>query len=182
MTNLTVIKILIQYVKQMTCKSLFQTLEKNLENMKFKIKDLLNKLIYDQEIPDDFTLNFDGSNIFPSTQVKNLGITLDHSLTFQMHIDNICFRATNALMRTNRVKQIFKTKNSQQPWFFIFNYCTSIWGLCSYTTLLKAERCQSFAIKVNGDGHYKKYDSVTLFGIDMENYASLSQHAIPTEQ
>ena len=118
-----------------------------------------------KKIPKDFSLNFNGSKIYPVEQVKNLGITLDQTLSFKWHIDNICSRATHALLRINRVQHLFnKTARQiavQSLALSHLNYCSTIWGTCSKTYLMKAERCQNFAIKVISDGHHKKRDSVT---------------------
>ena len=60
-----------------------------------------------KKIPKDFSLNFNGSKIYPAEQIKNLGIILDQTQSFKWHIDNICSRATHALLKINRVQHLF---------------------------------------------------------------------------
>ena len=73
--------------------------------------------------------------------------------------------------RINRLKHLLNKSSRQiavnSLALSYLNYCTKIWRLCSKTTLVKAERCQNFAIKVISDGYYKIRDSVTPHRIDL---------------
>ena len=84
-----------------------------------------------QLIPEYFLIN--GSNINLSKQVKNLGLTFDQTLYFEIHVDNICSRATYAATR-----QISFTRVALSH----LNYCT-IWNFFSKNTLMKAEKYQN---------------------------------------
>ncbi len=40
-------------------------------------------------IPEDVVLNFDGTNISPSTHGKNLGLYMDRYMSFETHVNEI---------------------------------------------------------------------------------------------
>ena len=87
-------------------------------------------------------------------------MAFDQTLSFKPHMDTIRSKETYALLKINRVKTtrqiaVFSLALSH------LDYCTIIWSFCSKTTLMKAERCQNFAIKIISDGHHKKHDKVT---------------------
>ena len=46
---------------------------------------------------------------------------------------------------------------------FTSELCTTIWSFCSKITLMKAERCQTFATKIISDSHHKKHNWFTPF-------------------
>ena len=43
------------------------------------------------------SIKFGDSSITPSNEVKDLGVTLDHHLTFETHINNICCSASRSI-------------------------------------------------------------------------------------
>ena len=99
-------------------------------------------------IPEDFSINFNGSNFFSFKQVKNLSVTFDQTISFKPHVDKICSRATYALLKINRVEHLLNKATRQIAVTSValshMNYCTTIWSFCSKSTLMKAERCQKF--------------------------------------
>ncbi len=40
-------------------------------------------------IPEHVVVNFDGTNISPSRQVKNLGLYMDQFMSFDIHVNEI---------------------------------------------------------------------------------------------
>ncbi len=58
-------------------------------------------------IPDDMTINFDGSNINISKHVKILGVTFDRFMTFNTYIHHLNKKVIGVIMFLNRVKDIF---------------------------------------------------------------------------
>ena len=81
-------------------------------------------------------------------------------MSLKPHVDNVCLKATNSLLRINRVKHLLNITKRQiavdSLVLSLLNYCTATWSHYSKSILVKAERCQNFTIKVISDGHYKK--------------------------
>ena len=57
-------------------------------------------------LPNDMTINFEGTAIPISKSVKILGVHFDRYLTFDSHIHNLTMKVTGVLMFINRVKDL----------------------------------------------------------------------------
>ena len=88
----------------------------------------------------------EGFQLESAKSVDLLGIIIDHNLTFDTHISNICKTASakvkslsrigNALMKNKRIFLYNSFILSQ------FNYCAIIWMFCSKTSSKKIEQRQ----------------------------------------
>ena len=58
-------------------------------------------------LPDNITINFEGTAIPTSKNVKILGIHFDRYMTFDMHIHQLTKKVTGVLMFINRIKDLF---------------------------------------------------------------------------
>ena len=104
------------------------------------------------KIPDDISIEVGTSLLKPSATVKNLGILIDQFLSFDHHIRNMCSKANGILYYLNRNKE-FLNKDSRKIIVEslinnIFNYCSSVWSVCSKTSLSRLQKIQNFAAKV----------------------------------
>ena len=116
------------------------------------------------KIPNDIKIGFDNEEIEPSSHVKNLGIHIDKTLTFDVHIDELCKKVTGILLYINRMKDSFdkatRTQIVQALALSTINYCLKIWGTTSKNNILRVQKLQNFAAKV-AMGGARKYDHVS---------------------
>ena len=117
------------------------------------------------QIPSNFTISFDGVDIIPTTNVKNLGIYMDRYMTFEVHIDNMSRKVIGSLSFLNRNIHLFfdvQTRINVVKTLIlsIINYCSSIWGMANVTQLSRVQKLQNFAAKV-AYGGAKKRDHVS---------------------
>ena len=116
------------------------------------------------QIPENVTINFDNESITPSKQVKNLGIYIDNELQFDIHINELCKKATGTLLYINRMSDRFdketRTQIVQTLVLSMINYCLKIWGTTNRTQLQKVQKLQNFAARV-AVGGVRKYDHIT---------------------
>ena len=88
-------------------------------------------------IKDNTNLTFEinGFNISATNTVKLLGITIDHKLSFSLHVEAICKQAsqkTNALLRIRKYLSLDKASLLFKAYVFSnFFYCPLIWMFCS---------------------------------------------------
>ena len=117
-------------------------------------------------LPKDLVINFNGSEIKPSSQVKNLGIYMDSYMTFERHIDEIYKKTIGTLMYLNRIKDKMpldiRKMIIQSLALSYINYCSNIWGNTNKTQILRVQKLQNFAAKI-AIGNGKKYDRATPY-------------------
>ncbi len=54
-------------------------------------------------IPEDVVAKFDGTNISPSTYVKNLSLYMDRYMSFEAHVSEIIKKIMGMLIYINRI-------------------------------------------------------------------------------
>ncbi len=83
-------------------------------------------------IPEDVMITFDGTNITPSTHVKNLGLYMDRFMSFDTHVNEINKKIMGMLIYINRISSYFDKKFRivviQSLVLSHINYCLTIWG------------------------------------------------------
>ena len=88
-----------------------------------------------------FSINIRGINIPSKNEVTLLGITIDHELKFNKHIEDICKRASFKLYVLNRIKKYVGTDKARIfANAFIesqFNYAALIWMFASKMAINK---------------------------------------------
>ena len=88
----------------------------------------------------------EGIQLESAKSVNLLGITIDHSLTFDTHVSNICKTASTKVKRFSRIKYTLNEKQAKLLYnsFTLsqFNYCSIIWMFCSKTSYKKIEQIQ----------------------------------------
>ena len=97
-------------------------------------------------------INVSGVNVYPSSSVHYLGVTLDHSLSFEPHVLEIC-RSSFAFLRS-----LYRIR-SYLPYaavlslvnVFIFSrldYCNSILSFCNNRTIGRLQRVQNCLVRL----------------------------------
>ena len=118
------------------------------------------------QINDDISINFEGNEIKPMDNVKNLGIYFDRFLSFDHHIDYVYNKVIGVLIYLNRIKDSFEPQTRiivvQSLALSLINYCFIVWGSTSNIHMNKVQKLQNFAARV-ADGRARKYDHITPF-------------------
>ena len=58
------------------------------------------------KIPDDIHVTLLGKQIYPVSSVKDLGIVIDASLTYDEHVTNLVSSCAASLCQINRIKYV----------------------------------------------------------------------------
>ena len=100
---------------------------------------------------DITNFTFENTTIHCENSVVLLGIEIDHSLTFNTHIANICKKSARQLAVLKRLGHLL-TRQGKLAIFksFItsnFNYCPLIWHFCSQSSTKKLETIQERALR-----------------------------------
>ena len=81
------------------------------------------------------------------THTKYLGVTLDQSLNWSLHISNTISKINRAIACITRIKSFLTEKILAQLYYsFILphiDYCSVVWGKCNKTDLIKLQRTQN---------------------------------------
>jgi hypothetical protein len=109
-------------------------------------RQLLGKLL------EETTITFLGEEITPTTNAKDLGLTLDSYLTYDYHIKNVVSSCMAKLCQINRVKYIFDRDSLR----LIINalvmsklyYCSTVWSNTSSKNIKKLKPVQNFACRI----------------------------------
>ena len=120
-------------------------------------RQLLGKLL------EETTITFLGEEITPTTNAKDLGLTLDSYLTYDYHIKNVVSSCMAKLCQINRVKDSFDRDSLR----LIINallmsklyYCSTVWSNTSATNIKKLRAVQNFACRILTNTG--RYDHVT---------------------
>ena len=111
----------------------------------------------------DFHITVLGEKIIPLQTVKDLGMALDSSLTYDKHIVDTVSKCITELCQINRVKHIFdKHTLSLIINALVFSkmyYSSSVWSNTSKKNISKLQSVQNFAARVITG--IRKYDHVT---------------------
>ncbi len=113
-----------------------------------------------EQVPEHLEVN--GVMIKRDTHVKLLGLTIDDKLKFDVHINNICAKASKQLNVLNRFKHVFNVgeKTTIYNTFVLanFNYCPVVWHFCGVTLTRKMEKVQERALRFLLNDFNSEYD------------------------
>ena len=80
-----------------------------------------------------------------------LGITIDDKLKFDVHVNNLCSRASSQVNVMYRFKDIFSYKDKKTIYetymLSNFNYCPVVWHFCGMTQDRQMEKVQERALR-----------------------------------
>lgn len=83
--------------------------------------------------PPNTTVNVNGNVIHPSKHVKNLGVSLDSYLLFDVHINELKRKVMGVLMYVSRISENpdkdSRIMVTQALVLSLINCCIRIWGL-----------------------------------------------------
>ena len=123
----------------------------------------------------DLVINVENNQITNSKCKKLLGIKIDHKLTFNAHIDEICKKAgqkMNALSRVIPYMNITKRRSLLNTFFMSqFNYCPLTWMCHSRAENNKINRLHERCLRI-----IYKYKASTFEQQLLEKNSSLSIH------
>ena len=109
-------------------------------------------------------INIQGSNISCESTVKLLGIEIDYQLYFDVHIGNICRKATQQL---NILKHLgpYLDRISKLTIFhtFIlsnFNFCPLSWHFCTERNSKNIEKVQDRALRFVYEDYLSSYEQL----------------------
>ena len=108
---------------------------------------ILNKRKSDNSIS---TLTIGNKTIISEKVVKLLGVNIDNGLNFNLHIDEICKKASSQLNALFRLRNSlpYEVKRTLVNTFIISNfyYCSLIWHFAPSQSLLKVEKIHKRAL------------------------------------
>jgi hypothetical protein len=90
------------------------------------------------------SMQIQNSNLSCETVVKLLGIDIDYQLNFDLHISNLCRKASQQLNILKRLGPFLSKLNKLTIFYtFIlsnFNFCPLAWHFCTYKNTNKIEK------------------------------------------
>ena len=114
----------------------------------------------------NLSFNINNSVITCEDVVKLLGIDIDFKLNFNVHIKNLCKKASQQVNVLYRIGK-FLTKLNKLTILhtFIlsnFNFCPLVWHFCSAANIQKLENVQKRALRFVYDDHTSTYEELLL--------------------
>jgi hypothetical protein len=114
----------------------------------------------------NINLKIDNIVIETTDHVKLLGVMVDNSLCFNLHVSNLCKKAGRRLNCMARLCNLLNEEClSQLMDAFInssFNYCTSVWHFCGNRLSRKIEKMQERALRLVYKDHVSSYSGLLL--------------------
>ena len=115
---------------------------------------------------ENITFNLDNNIIHCEDHVKLLGVTIDFKLSFDLHISNVCKKASRQLNVLKRIgRNLCRLGKLNIYYSFImsnFNYCPLVWHFCGEVNTKKIEKIQERALRFIYQDYNSSYD--TLLG------------------
>ena len=102
-----------------------------------------------RSVPEDFHVTLLGKQLCPVSSAKDLGVTIDASLTYDEHVSNVVSSCTASLCQINRIKHILDRQTLITMFdalvFSKLYYCSSVWANTSKKNLAKkTPTCSKF--------------------------------------
>ena len=115
------------------------------------------------KIPDDLSITLLSKTITSSKSAKNLGVTMDCSLTYDKHITQVTLKYIGSLCQINRVKYLFDRRTLitiiNSLVFSKLLYCSSVWANTTKKNIELLQTVQNFAARIVSET--RKFDHVT---------------------
>ena len=115
-------------------------------------------------VPEDFHVTLLDKQLHPVSSAKDLGVTIDASLTYDEHVTNVVSSCTASLCQMNRIRHIL----DRQTLTTIINalvfsklyYCSSVWVNTSKKDIERLQRVQNVAARIITGT--KKHEHISL--------------------
>ena len=102
--------------------------------------------------------------IWEDSEAKLLGVTIDNSLKFDCHINNICTKANQKLSVLSRIRKILNIKQRRIIFksFFEsqFKYCPLIWMFCSRKANTRINKLHERALRIVYEDNISNFDEL----------------------
>lgn len=112
---------------------------------------------------EEFTLNFLGKVLHPITMAKDLGVTLDSYLKYDIHVNELVSSCLSSLSQINRIRHLLDRETLS---YIIHSlvlsklfYCSIVWGNTTAKNVAKLQSVQNFAARIITNT--RKFDHIT---------------------
>jgi hypothetical protein len=116
-----------------------------------------------QRLPDDFHVTLLEKRITPTISVRDLGIQLDSTLSFNEHVANTVSTCIASLCQINRVKHLLDPKSLENVIsFLVFSklyYCSNMWSSTTKKNIEELQKVQNFEARIITGT--QKYEHIT---------------------
>ena len=115
---------------------------------------------------DEIKLSVNGSNITLSNHAKMLGVTFDDKLSFDVHVDNMCKKASRQISAISRISKYLSTDCLIKMYnAFVrsnFLYCANVWHFGINGNFWKIEKVNKRALRVVFNDYTSSYPELLL--------------------
>ena len=131
----------------------------------------------------DFNVSVDGNDIEFCQSMTASGICIDENLTFDIHIDNICLKASRQISALQRFTGLldFPSRKAIYNSFISshFNYCPLAWFFTSKANIAKMQKIQERALRFVLKDSVSDYETLlTKSSVDSFRIATIKIMAI----
>ena len=102
----------------------------------------------------------DGVPITHVTSTKSLGVHIDQTLSWNVHVENLCKKIASGIGALKRVRSFVPHETLRSIFMSLvqphFDYCNSVWGCCGKTLASKLQKLQNRAARILT---YSNYDA-----------------------
>ena len=129
---------------------------------------------------NQISISVDGYQIKNSSHEKLLGVTIDNKLSFNVHVSNLCKKASqklHALSRISRYMDKDRRRNVMNAFIFSqFGYCTLIWMFHNRSLNNKINRIHERALRIV----YSDYSSTFKELIEKDKSSTIHERNLRT--
>ena len=98
------------------------------------------------------SLMIDGAPITRVTSTKSLDVHIDQTLSWNVHIENLCKKIASGIGALKRVRSFVPHETLRSIFMSLvqshFDYCNSVWGCCCKTLASKLQKLQNRAAPI----------------------------------
>ena len=106
------------------------------------------------------SLMIDGAPITQVTSTKSLGVHIDQTLSWNVHVENLCKKIASGIGALKIVRPFVPHETLRLIFMSLvqphFDYCNSVWGCCGKTLASKLQKRQNRAARILT---YSNYDA-----------------------
>ena len=112
---------------------------------------------------EEFTLNFLGKVLHPIAMAKDLGVTLDSFLKYDIHVNELVSTCLSSLSQINRIRHLLDCETLSCIIHSLvlskLFYCSTVWGNTNAKNVVKLQSVQNFAGPIITNT--RKFDHIT---------------------